>query len=105
MILSGDDLTTISAPRLTMLKKLQPPTGKAARFADVHMEVGEVDLDGGRRAYCLLNWNDQPQELSFSLSRESRVSELWSDEDLGLKRGRLSIAMPPRSGKVLICRA
>jgi len=105
MILSGDDLTTIIAPRLTMLKKLQPPTGKAARFADVRMEVGEVGLDGGRRAYCLLNWNDQPRELSFSLSRESRVSELWSDEDLGLKSGRVPIAMPPRSGKVLICRA
>ena len=45
MILSGDDLTTITPPRLAMLRKLQPPTAKAARFADVRMEVGEVDLD------------------------------------------------------------
>ena len=105
MILSGDDLTTITPPRLAMLKKLQPPTAKAARFADVRMEIGEVELDQRRRAYCLLNWADQPRDLSIALTRESRVRELWSDEDLGLKSGRLSIAMPPRSGKVLICSA
>jgi alpha-galactosidase len=105
MILSGDDLTTITPPRLAMLRKLQPPTAKAARFADVRMEVGEVDLDPRQRAYCLLNWDDRPRELSVSLPRASRVRELWSDEDLGMKSGRMSIAMPPRSGKVLICDA
>jgi hypothetical protein len=50
-----------------------------------------------------LNWSDQPRELSVSLSSASRVRELWSDDDLGVKNGRVSIAMPPRSGKVLIC--
>jgi alpha-galactosidase len=105
MILSGDDLTTITPPRLAMLRKLQPPTAKAARFADVRMEIGEVDLDPQRRAYCLLNWNDQPRDLSIQLTRASRVRELWSDEDLGMKSGRLSITMPPRCGKVLICSA
>ena len=103
MILSGDDLTAISAPRLAMLEKLQPPTGKAARFADVKMEVGEVDLDPRARAYCLLNWDDTPRELSFSLSRQSRVRELWSDQDFGIRNGRVSIAMPPRSGRVFMC--
>ena len=103
MILSGDDLTTITAARLAMLRKLQPPTAKAARFADLTMDIGEVDLDQGRRAYCLLNWDDKPRELTIALTRASRVRELWSDEDLGLKSGRMSIAMPPRSGKVLIC--
>ena len=31
MILSGDDLTTITPPRLAMLRKLQPPTGRRRR--------------------------------------------------------------------------
>ena len=105
MILSGDDLTTITPARLAMLRKLQPPTARAARFADVQMKIGEVDLDERRRAYCLLNWDDKPRELTIALTRASRVRELWSDEDLGMKSGRMSIAMPPRSGKVLICNA
>lgn len=42
------------------------------------------------------------KEVSFSLSRASRLRELWSDEDLGMKSGTVTITMPPRSGKVLI---
>jgi alpha-galactosidase len=102
MILSGDDLTTITPPRLAMLRKLQPPTGRAARFADTSMEVGEVDLDRNRRAYCLLNWGDQPRSLSFSLPRASRLRELWTDEDLGTRSGRVTLTLPPRSGQVLV---
>ena len=39
MILSGDDLTKITAARLAMLRKLEPPTGVAARFDDDSLEV------------------------------------------------------------------
>ena len=102
MILSGDDLTTITPARLAMLKKLQPPTGRAARFADTAMAIGEVDLGGGRRAYCLLNWGDQARTIAVPLPRSYRIRELWTDEDLGAKSGALSIAMPPRSGRVLM---
>ncbi len=103
MILSGDDLTTITPSRLAMLRKLQPPTAKAARFADIRMEVGEVEIDRQRRAYCLLNWDDTPRELTVSLPHQCRVRELWSDQDLGLRSGRTPIAIPPRSGRVLLC--
>jgi alpha-galactosidase len=102
MILSGDDLTTISAPRLAMLRTLQPPTGRAARFAETSMQVGEVELDRDRRAYCLLNWDDQPRVLSCALSRAARVRELWTGEDLGTRIGRVTLTLPPRSGKVLV---
>jgi alpha-galactosidase len=102
MILSGDDLTTITPPRLAMLKTLQPPTGRAARFADVSMQVGVVDLGEGRQAYCLLNWDDVPHALSFSLASAKRVRELWTDEDLGTRTGRVTLTVPPHGGKVLM---
>jgi alpha-galactosidase len=101
MILSGDDLTTITPARLAMLKKLQPPTGRAARFADTSMQVGVVDLPAGQ-AYCLFNWDDVPREVSVWLARAQRVRELWTDEDLGTRTGRVTLTMPPHSGKVLI---
>ena len=44
MLLSGDDLTKISAEKLAMLRKLQPPTGVAARFEDDSFRVGRIDL-------------------------------------------------------------
>jgi len=52
---------------------------------------------------CLFNWSDGPRALAFSLSREQRVRELWTDEDLGTRSGRMSITLPPRGGRVLIC--
>ena len=103
MILSGDDLTTIAPARLEMLRKLQPPTARAARFSDGSMQAGEVELDRNRRAMVLLNWDDRPRTLSFTLPRRSRVRELWTDEDLGHRSGTTAIAMPPRSGRVFIC--
>lgn len=103
MILSGDDLTTITPARLAMLKKLQPPTARAARFADPAMQVGVVDLGEGRQAFCLLNWDDVPREVSVSLARAQRVRELWTDEDLGRQSGRVTVTVPPHGGKVLVC--
>jgi len=103
MILSGDDLTTISPERLEMLRKLQPPTGRAARFADESFRVGVMDL-AGRRAVCLLNWDDAPRTLSFPLPGPHRVRELWTGEDRGRhEAGPVSIDLPGRSGRVLLC--
>ena len=102
MILSGDDLTTITAPRLAMLKKLQPPTGRAARFADTAMQVGLVDL-GDRQAYCLFNWGETDERRQITLPRSQQVRDFWTDEDLGrLAAGTHTFTLPPRSARVLI---
>ncbi len=102
MLLSGDDLVRIPPARLAMLRKLQPPTGVAARFADDSLRVGEVGL-GYRRIACLLNWDDVRQSLSFPLPGRHRVVDLWSDEDRGLQDGAVTTTLPARSGRVLVC--
>ena len=55
MILSGDDLTTLPADRMEMLRKLLPATARAARFDDETLQRGVVELGGGGTAVCLLN--------------------------------------------------
>ena len=103
MILSGDDLTKISAEKLEMLRKLQPPTGVAARFDDDSQRVGRIKLTG-REVVCLLNPDDAPKTLSFHLSHPSNVTDFWSDEQLGRKEGVLTIKdMPPHSARLLVC--
>ena len=61
MILSGDDLTKINEQKLAMLRKLQSPTGVAARFDDDSFRVGRIDLPKRRQVVSLLNWEDAPQ--------------------------------------------
>jgi len=103
MLLSGDDLTQIPPARMSLLQRLQPPTGVSARFADDSLRVGEMRLPG-RRIYCLLNWDDSEQRLFFRLDARQKVHDLLSDADLGtLDRGEHSQLLPPRSGRVLVC--
>jgi alpha-galactosidase len=103
MILAGDDLTRIAPDRLEMLRKLQPPTGRAARFDDATLRVGTVELPDAR-AVCLLNWDDAPRTLSFRLAGPHRVRELWTGEDRGRHAGgAVEVGMPPRAGRVLVC--
>jgi alpha-galactosidase len=103
MILSGDDLTTITPPRLAMLKKLQPPTARAARFADASLQVGVVDLPG-RQAFCLFNWDDEPRAIGFSVTRPQRARDFWTDDDLGrLTAGRHEFTLAPHAARILMC--
>jgi alpha-galactosidase len=103
MILSGDDLTAITADRLAMLRKLQPPTGVAARFEDDSLTAGVVALKN-QRVVCLLNWDDAPKSMSFALPGAHRLRELWTDEDRGRHEGgRVSMTVPAHGGRVVIC--
>ncbi len=105
MLLSGDDLTKVAPETLARLRKLQPPTGAAARFADDSLEVGTVESTAGRLVF-LLNWSDAPRTLSFTLDRPQRLAELWSGEDLGTRTaGPVSLTLPAHAGRVLVCTA
>ena len=103
LLLSGDDLTKISAEKLSMLRKLQPPTGVAARFDDDTFRVGRIALKG-RKVVSVLNWSDSPQHVSVRLTRRCRITDFWSDAPLGTHSGSFEIKdMPARSGRLLIC--
>ena len=103
MLLSGDDLTKISAEKLSMLRKLLPPSGTAARFDDDSFRVGRVQLER-REVVAVLNWNEAPQDVSITLSRRCRITDFWSDVVLGTHSGTFKIDdMIGRSGRLLIC--
>jgi hypothetical protein len=56
----------------------------------------------GRRVFCLLNWSDAPETLSFRLPGPHRLRDVWSDVDLGVHpAGVVSRVLPARSGRIL----
>jgi alpha-galactosidase len=86
-----------------MLRKLLPPSGTAARFEDDSFRVGRVKL-GRREVVSVLNWTNEPQDISISLPRRCRIKDFWSDVVLGTHSGTFTINdMPARSGRLLIC--
>jgi alpha-galactosidase len=103
MVLSGDDLTTISAERMAMLRKLQPPTAVAARFEDESLTAGTIDR-GTHRVACLFNWDDAPKTVSLTLPGAYRLRDFWTDEDRGRHAGgRLSVLLPAHAARLLVC--
>src|ERR1017187_6900487 len=74
LVISGDDLSTLPADRLAMLKKLLPPTGVAAEFADENLTVGAVKLRD-RTLLCVFNWSDEAAKIPVKLARSGEVSD------------------------------
>jgi alpha-galactosidase len=103
MVLSGDDLTKINEQKLAMLRKLQPPTGVAARFEDDSFRVGRMDLSMRRQVVSVLNFDDAPQTVSVPLTRRCRITDFWSDAALGIHTDQFTVEIPARSGRLLIC--
>lgn len=105
MLLSGDDLTKMSEAKLAILRKLQPPSGVAARFEDDSFRVGRIQLRG-REVVSVLNWGTAPQNVTIRLKRRSRITEFWTDAELGTHSGTFEIKdMPARSGRLFLLAA
>jgi len=103
LILSGDDLTRLSAEKLAMLRRLQPPTGVAASFDDDSLRVGRI-RQGGRELICLFNWTDAPATISAPLRRPVQITDFWTDEALGQHQGTFTLENLPRhSARLLVC--
>jgi alpha-galactosidase len=83
-----------------MLRKLLPPTGVAADFEDASLRVGTIRLPGVRMV-CLFNWTDQRSRTSFRLAAPATLSDYWTGEPLGRRRGTVTMEMPPRSARLL----
>ena len=103
LVLSGDDLTKISEGKLAMLRKLQPPTGVAARFEDDSFTVGRIGLKN-REVLAVLNFTDNTLSTRVRLEGRRRVKDFWDDSDKGVHEGEFEIKdLPPHSGRLLVC--
>ena len=103
LVLSGDDIPTLSESALATIKKLLPPTGVAAQFTDDTFSVGKTEISGTTRVF-LFNWSDHPVAREFTMPHRANVFDFWTGEDLGLKDGKVMLELPARSARVLFFR-
>lgn len=101
MLLSGDDLPHLGTQRAARLRKLLPPTARAAEFADETLSVGRLSQPGRELLY-LFNWGDAPVERVVQLRRPAKLTDFWTGEDLGEHRGEFRLpALPPHTARLL----
>ena len=103
MVLSGDDLTDMLGPRMRILRKLVPPTGVAARFADGTFCLGRIDLPD-RQMICVFNWTDQPLSIRVPLDGRCQITDFWTGRDLGThERAYELTSLAPHAACLLSC--
>jgi len=101
MLLTGDDMPTLAPDRLAMLRKLIPPTRKAASFADEELTVGRSPNGKGEYLY-LFNWGDEPVERAVTLPRRVTLTNFWTGEPLGEHEGTFRVpALAPHTALLL----
>jgi alpha-galactosidase len=84
-----------------MLRKLVPPTGQCARFENEDFTVGITPLSEGKMV-SVFNWGDDPVSRAIKLEKESRLTDYWTGEDLGVHREEFRFPdMPARSARLI----
>jgi alpha-galactosidase len=86
-----------------MLRKLLPPTARAARFADEQLTVGRTPL-GDREFIYLFNWSDQPAERVVQFTQPATLRDFWTGEALGRQQGEFRQTLPPRTARLIEAR-
>jgi alpha-galactosidase len=99
LLLSGDDLTTISAERLAILKKMLPPSGAVASY-NKSLDIGWMKK--GQTTYLiLLNKEDKGKKFSVPLSQPYVISNYWTGEKKGTYDKQFDAEeLPAHSGRV-----
>ncbi len=101
MMLNGDDLPTLTSERVDMLRKLIPPTNRAASFADETLAVGRTPNGNGEFLY-LFNWSEKPVERVVILPQRMSLKNYWTGESLGEHEGEYRItSLAPHTALLL----
>jgi alpha-galactosidase len=100
MVLSGDDLTTISPERLNVLRKAVPPTAQAAAFEDGEFEIGRLSTQKGKYL-VLLNWDSTAQTITAKLDHPCEIVDHWTGKSLGKFSGAYTAELQGHDGSVL----
>ena len=100
MLLSGDDLTTISPERLNVLRKTVPPTAQSAAFEDGKFEIGRLSTPKGKYI-VLLNWDSTARSITAKLDKPCEVVDHWTGKSLGKFSDKYTIALQGHDGTVV----
>jgi len=102
MLLSGDKAASLDENRLSILRKLLPPTGKGAELTNERFEIGITDL-GDRQYYYCFNWSNSPTDCTIRLRHRSHLTDYWSGDDLGIHSGSYTIeGLAGRSARIVL---
>ena len=105
MVLSSDDITTLTEENVRLLKKLIPPTNVAAEFDDITYTVGRAKIDENTTLVYVFNFDDFDKDIEIEIGENFIAYDLFCDQIIDTCRGKIKFsAFPKRYAKVIVCK-
>ena len=85
-MLAGDDLATLPADKVPVVRSLSKPTGVAAEFEDLSLTVGRIALPDGSVRWVVFNWGDEertimlPDGVRIAVAARTALQPLSADQ-------------------------
>jgi alpha-galactosidase len=82
MLLSGDDVGSIPANRMKILRSVAVPTGIAARWNANTFDYGWIN-DGKLKKLVILNWSKIPKTFTIPIDKPCKVKDFFTGQEVG----------------------
>jgi len=83
MLLSGDDIPSLTPNRLHILRKMADATGIAAEFNADTFDYGWIQ-EGKKQKLVVLNWDDKPKTFKIPVKRPCTLINYFTGEKVGV---------------------
>ncbi len=106
----SDDLTRLNARGLDLVRRTAAAERGGAGlpldlFSATHPGFWLQRLGSGGMRLLLVNWEDEPQTLSFDLRDrdipDGRPHDFWTDEPVAVRHGHLTADLPPHACRLV----
>ena len=103
MVLSGDDISSLTDENVTALKKLLPPVNVQAEFDDTTFTVGRAKISENKEILYVFNFEDTEKDIFVKVDKNVEASDVFSGEKIDTSLGKIEISgFKPHSARAII---
>ena len=104
MVLSGDDISTLSCENVALLKRLLPPTNVSAEFDDTTFTIGRARLSEEKSIIYIFNFEDFERDINVAIDERVQIFDLLANKELGIFENEIKFnCFKAHDARVLIC--
>lgn len=105
MVLSGDDVSSLTKENIELLRRLLPPTIVQAEFDDNTFTVGRAKINEEKTIIYVFNLDEHSKDITISINGKYEIFDLLENKSLGKYENEISFKdFSPHYAKVLICK-
>lgn len=105
MVLSGDDVSSLTKENIELQRRLLPPTEYAAEFDDTTFTVGRAKIDCKTEIVYIFNFDDCEKSITVNFDGKVEIYDIILDRSYGVIDNQIIFKdFKPHDGRALLCK-